>query len=271
MQILIGSDFHMEHRSSLSSVISEYQYYMLPDVIVLAGDIDTHTNIENTLSAFCELFEGSLVIYTPGNHEYYSSREYTMADIDAKIKALEDKIPNLRVGLNEVIVHNNVGFYVGTMWSNIDCKEEYQMVPAQEVDLIHPGNGEQFGPKTCQRLFADYKKGLIDFLHSTEYEKKVVVSHFSPSPEFDNPTVVSYGMDTFMKYYFCANITEVIEDEKLSPDVWIYGHTHYSIDRTLPSGCRVISCQLGYPKWDNTNWGKMETINIQANQSATPP
>lgn len=263
MKILIGSDFHMEHRDTMSSVIPEYTYYQHFDVIVLAGDIDGHYKVGAFLKDFCSTFSDSIVIYTPGNHEFYSVLpENTIGVINKKLKNLENDIPNLRVGINEVVEVNDVAFYVGTMWSDINCKPEYQTIPFQEKFLIHTDDGSGLTPESCRELFNEYAEGLHKFLLSDDYKRKVVVSHFSPSLDFNNPMIPKGDSDHFMSYYFSADLDYILDNKEVCPELWIYGHTHYSMDRTLESGCRVISCQLGYPKEGGGNWGDVESIDF---------
>lgn len=262
MKILLGSDFHMEHRLNMPNIIPEMSYYISDDVIILAGDIHTHNNIEKFLTFFCGEFKDSTVIYTTGNHEYYSGRpEHNMETINANIKRLESVIPNLMVGFNDVIEVNGVGFYVGTMWSDLNCPPEFKVVPYHERDLIYKDATTPFSEEVCEDAFKEFKDGLLAFLRDTDYETKVVVSHFSPSLKMGNPHIVAKGLDFYMKYYFSADLDYILDDPELAPDLWVYGHTHYSMDETRESGCRIISSQIGYPK-ENHIERSMKSITI---------
>src|SRR5258708_6266106 len=66
------------------------------DVLVLAGDIDSYKNIEDTLKAFAEKYQRS--IYLPGNHSFYGNDPITVMKILEKSCKQMPNIDYLRTG-----------------------------------------------------------------------------------------------------------------------------------------------------------------------------
>lgn len=241
MDIMLASDLHIEFLPSLHSVIPENVLYKHPDVLVLAGDIDGHPYLEYSLEEFCELFMDSMIIYTPGNHEFYTDDGLTKEEIDKKIKDIEYKLNlkgyKFKVLQNESFTYEGIHFYGGTMWSDIN------------VDKPEVANGDSFNIRTdlsseydvdvCRAYWSKFKDGLDEHLDKYGTENTVVISHFSPSIQFNNPFVP----DSELTYYFCASMDAYLE---MPIKAWLYGHTHYSMREVMPNGCVVMSAQGGY-------------------------
>lgn len=251
MKIMVASDLHLEHRNSISEVMPQNAMFANPDVIILAGDIHSHLGIEKTLFDICDMFPDSLVLYTTGNHEYYSN-ELTMSDIDSNIRNIEEKLISqgykFRFLNNESYNYQGIHFYGGCMWSKLH--EKHPQIAFTDASMINWTDTEGLNSFNVTKLWEAFKEGLDSHLEKFGAENTVVFSHFSPSLDFINPFVAPQE-DCFLDYYFSAPMDKYIKETKIK--AWFYGHNHYSEQRVIEkSGCLVASCQAGYPR-ENEN------------------
>lgn len=252
INILYASDIHNEHRftSGIMPFVSESMFYSTQeyDAIVLAGDITNLSNLETFIESTIDMFPGVPILYTTGNHEYYH-RDLSIPEIDAKIRELDNKYPDFHYLQNRWKQIKDFYFFGGTMWSDFDCARP--ILSINDEESISFKKNKRLTVDDARSMFYEFKTELELFLNIVPREKAIVFSHFSPTPDFDNPFAATKDHndpDYFLKYYFCANLSNILENSEISPKVWIYGHTHYSMDETLSSGCRIVSNQFGYPK-----------------------
>lgn len=83
----------------------------------------------------------------------------------------------------------------------------------------------------------------------------MVITHFPPvymsDPKFSGQPLSAY---------FCNDWEEEIVSGRLSPDLWITGHTHYCSDIKV-GRIRLLSQQRGYPgELGSFSWGVIEVI-----------
>lgn len=236
MKIMVASDLHLEHGlGGLSQIIPETAFYEHPEVIVLAGDIDSHSNIQNTLEEICELFLDSRVIYIPGNHEYYSMH-LSIDEINRRLfKEVDDLKDFYKVELlnNSSTTINGINFYGGCMWSDVKDGDQ-NCITCGDEDFIGMTIDKS------RELHDKFKVGLDNHIARYGMEKSVVVSHFSPSMRYSHP---GFPLKDGYARYFSANMDQYL-DSKLK--AWIFGHTHFSVHDIAKNGTHVISCQKGY-------------------------
>ena len=86
--------------------------------------------------------------------------------------------------------------------------------------------------------------------------KKVVVTHFLPSPE----CIIPFYQGNSLNPYFCNDLDGVINEH--SPELWIYGHTHSKLDKIHSNGKTRLLCNpRGYPK-ENKDYFKWKVVEI---------
>ena len=235
MKIMVASDLHLEHNvGGVCQVIPENAFYQRPDVIVLAGDIDTSSNLEESLHDICDTFIDIPVIFVPGNHEYYS-RLYDFEYIQNRLRNIIDRLKqkfDIRYLDNSSTTIDDINFYGGCMWSDVKHGDQYSVTCGDE-DMIG------MTIEQSRKLHAQFKAGLDDHIAVHGLETSVVVSHFSPSMRYSHPGFSKDGH----AHYFSANMDQYI-DSKLK--AWIFGHTHASVYDVAKNGTQVISCQQGY-------------------------
>lgn len=242
MKILIYSDLH-----------NEFAPFSPPetdaDIIVLAGDIDVQSRgVEWANKAF-----NRPVIYCSGNHEFYKGH------IDHTLRKMrEAAAPHVHVLENQVWICNQTRFLVTTGWTDFsstgDVVAATTMCGRWMNDFVVIRAEERF-----RRLRpADViKRNRIayDFLFSELIKpfdgKTVVITHHCPIPE-----VAGQKHDG----HLCAAYTNCWHALVEKADLWIFGHTHRSIDVTM-GRCRVVSNPRGYP-YENTGFDPDLVISL---------
>lgn len=228
MKVLIYSDLH-----------NEFDRFSPPpveaDLVVLAGDIDV---LARGVGWANETFK-SEVIYCAGNHEFYKGH---IDRTPEKMKAAAAS--HVHVLENEAFIVGDVRFLVATGWT--DFTSTGDVVAASNVcarDMndfrqIRAGSGyRRLRPVDVIKRNHSAKAFFTRELASPFDGKTVVVSHHCPLREAAGD---EHEGHISAAYY---NNWHGLVDRA---DVWIFGHTHKSID-TVFGNCRVISNPRGYP------------------------
>ena len=98
----IVSDLHIEYKSD---EVPDPLSLITPsaDILILAGDIGSFykfDQLKSFLQKLCPYFK--VVVYIPGNHEYYKQQEYQ----PEKIKVLLERFMNIKKSINNLYVLN---------------------------------------------------------------------------------------------------------------------------------------------------------------------
>jgi len=237
MKLLIQSDIHTEYQldSGLKFCAK------LPsniDVLILAGDVGVKKSLFVFLKAVCAKFKH--VIYVPGNHDYWYESPSTFS---TKIRNLN--LNNLYFLNNEFITIENQRFYGGTLWFPDDPLNVFYFRNMPDFENI-----TNFIPWVYNQ-----NKQFITNLSSDQRESDITISHHLPHDFFVAPGYQGSQLNRF----FVGKVPEsTLDISKL----WIYGHTHTSMDRTL-NRTRFICNPFGYANYElNNNWIENKIITI---------
>lgn len=219
MKIKIYSDLHLEFHSH----IPKYLLNDNCDVLVLAGDIDSHRNIDYTLRTFAEAYKK--VVFVPGNHEFYGTELHAIDSNGVEV---------LQPG---VFTYLGVTFIGATLWSDFGSARIAELGPIasgiNDFRLIHG-----FNLQACRTIHRKEFKFIQDA--SIRYPgKKVIITHFLPSYACISPRYIGSPANA----YFATEHREFIES--LEDTLWIYGHTHDSGDFYI-NKTRMICNPYGY-------------------------
>lgn len=236
MKFRILSDLHLEG----------FKFNYEPegeDVLVLAGDITTRGRHEEFLKTVPEDIE---VVFVAGNHEYYRS-EFSWVNL--QLKALEKKFKNFHFLNNSKVTIGGIDFFGGTMFTDLTLENPGKRSIAK---IMINNSINDFGairtltPETKERIwtiddhiseFKKFKKALVKFFKGKSTNKKVVVTHFMPSPQMIDPAFAG----SLLNSYFCVNMEEYMGFD----GVWVCGHTHSSSDIMIGK-TRVVCNPKGY-------------------------
>ncbi|ASK33772.1 metallophosphoesterase [Alloalcanivorax mobilis] len=209
------------------------------DVIVLAGDIDTGARGVRWAADQARQL-GKPILYVAGNHEHYGQ------DIGANLRALRHCARGTGVTVleNERLDLHGVRFLGCTLWTDYragtagDVAESMAVAGARLPDhrLIRSA-GAAYTPEQALRRHRASVSWLGQELASPFDGPTVVISHHGPSRHCAHPRFSPGPLD--------GAFFSLLDDLVSQADLWIYGHTHISVDTTVGE-CRLVSNQRGY-------------------------
>ena len=233
LNIELISDVHFEFGSLPS-------FFSIPedtDVLVLAGDIASGvTNVYDALKAFRKQTNADIV-YVMGNHEHYSgAREIEeFSELLLQKTQAMDRVHFLE---RESVEIKGVHFIGATLWTNF--RDDIWARQAAKEMITDFRRIKKFSTLACETIHYSTKIYL-----KTAYENlqgpKVIVTHFLPaieciSPQYQNPK-------NLLNYYFANDMGGWISE--LKDTVWMFGHTHDSVDIVL-GDTRCVCNPYGY-------------------------
>ena len=236
VEFQLVSDLHLVYDANQDRYSSpaEHVHPQAP-ILVLAGDIGSlyHPKaLKAALQELKDLFQ--VVLYVPGNHEYYLPREagivpLTMKELTDRLYALED-IEGLYILDRRSVRIGDVCIAGCTLWSCASIKIPRYIVRIHGItDTIY---------KSMHRRDLLYLQGMVDYCKARHHEL-IVVTHYSPS----HSTLKGCKRNDKMASLYASNLDYLFDDPIRT---WCYGHTHHNTDATV-NGVRLVSNQLGRP------------------------
>jgi len=243
MRVQPVSDLHLEfdpdHGKSFAQTLP-----VLGDVLVLAGDIlpiRRPPHVRQMLGWFCDRFP--LVIYVPGNHEYYKTSPAAGA---ALLATCARDFPNLRLLDSAVTEIEGTRFVGATLWFPPTPDEEQYRGFLADFSLI-----ESFVP-WVHETHAQH----VAFLEQTVRQGDVVITHFVPHPRSIAPR---YEGNALNRFFVAGDVAPLVEER--GARLWIHGHTHVSFDYRVGQ-TRVVCNARGYPAEPGTSLNPQLVIEV---------
>lgn len=258
IRIYLVSDLHVEFHGN----------YSLPpepvDVVVLAGDIGTKSDILKVAKGFRERC-GVPVIVVPGNHEFYGTDYVPHL---ALLRAEASQLNGIHFLEQSWVVIGGVRFLGCTLWSDFrlhgqqyrdECKRA-ALRSIADFSVIRY-EGKRFTPDHAAMLFRQSYDWLEAQLAIPYDWQTVVISHFLPHTAAVHP-MHAKGMDPITAYFTTA-CSDLMDWYPI--DIWMYGHSHNSVDLLLDNGVRLVSNQRGYPQepWPYTQFNPNKIIRLK--------
>ncbi len=236
----IISDLHLENK--LNTTPKDWGNYLYngkkSNICILAGDIgrvdqDKYKNILDRFLKWCASI-WNLVLYVPGNHEYYGVSIEKGNSIIGELC----KTHNIKFMAPGVYVHNNVAIIGATLWSD---------VPVSCQNVIKSGMNDYYKIKghSIENNNLYFKNELnyilekVVMCHHDDITDIIVVTHHCPDLELArikfSDLTEGYG----------TNILHNFEKYNSKLKTWVYGHTHQNRNATI-CGINVICNQVGY-------------------------
>lgn len=218
-------------------------------ILVVAGDLDTPCrNVAPWIESFCSKFKH--VIAVAGNHEHYNSCIHIGA---MEVYESTKHIKNFSFLENDSVIVDGVQFIGCTLWSN--CENILHMGHALgDYSVISGGDGKPIKPQDTLSLHRESVGYLYHELNKSPGHKRVVVTHHMPSYAAVTPQFRGSRLNPF----FTSDLNALIEMGR--PDLWLFGHTHSSVDMTLYD-TRLVCNPYGY-NGENTEFNPKLTIEI---------
>ena len=214
------------------------------DVTVLAGDTSVGGELHPWRDATARF--GRPVIALAGNHDYYKE---TVEDGLAKLRKAGSERGAVFLE-NDVAVIAGVRFLGCTFWTDFGLSGadrrsmDYDMaVCAQRVNdfrliRICP-EGRRFTPSDAAALHARSVEWMLGVFETPFAGPTVVATHHPPSPRCLNPVFPRDAVSAA----FASDLEDLVE--RLQPELWISGHTHYCSDFRI-GRTRMLSNPRGY-------------------------
>lgn len=249
--IQIVSDLHIEYKND---EVPNPLDLITPsaDILVLAGDIGSLYKLDQLkqfLEELCKHFE--VVLYTPGNHEYYSEQGYdpvNLCDLNERLKQIEKSIDKLYIlNRSSVKLDNDEKICITgvTLWSK-------PLVPIPKY-LVRINNITTHLYQNMYEEDRKYLEKMIRWCEDNDY-KLIVVTHYCPTYK------VLEGSKKHKKFFslYATDLNELLD--KRMVHTWICGHVHKNFDFKTEGGTRVVSNQKGKPKDHIKDYHKDFTI-----------
>lgn len=250
MKLHVLSDLHLEFGKSFDAPATD------ADVIVLAGDIHSHTH-GLTWAAGQPAFGGKLILYVPGNHEFYNA-EYVglRRELYLKAEALRAEGHAIHVLDADALEIDGTRFLGVVGWTDYllfgksvkwQCMREAKRMNDHRLISYVAGRGQLdsymqrtslFLPEHAERFHARARAWLTEQLAVPYAGKTVVITHHLPSMQ----SVAERFRDDLLSAAFASDLDKLVDQA----DLWCHGHTHDACDYTL-GGCRVVCNPRGYP------------------------
>jgi predicted phosphodiesterase len=254
MRLLILSDLHHELWKNSAPRID--RSLSRPDVVILAGDINTGSN---AVEWAAHTFAGIPVLYVHGNHEAYGKN---LEDVQKEIEAaaaLTENVHFLNCGEYRI---NDVRFLGATLWTDFRLfgdgerraamrTAEAVMVDYKRIRLASKEYRKLRATDTAQ-FHAMHRSWLTQKLEEPFDGKTVVITHMAPSMR---SVAEQYASDLAS-----AAFASRLDDLANQADIWVHGHMHDSFDYQIGK-CRVVCNPCGYM----TRGGGVENEHFEPN------
>jgi predicted phosphodiesterase len=241
MKIAIHSDLHTEFGHGFP------QGFLLDkdfDALVLAGDISNIDVLYQYLGQVRMMIPDKRIIFVPGNHDFYAKKTKFEAALEEMNDICEQNVISF---LYRNCVHFpdlKVAFSGCVGWPNMKSVHGYvdewdKIVVKKSISDFHWIKGWSM-EKMLEEADKDYQFLRLMTTHKPVANAHVMITHFPPSLLLQNPNFLINPLTS----YFHNEYPEFFDSEN-SPDVWIYGHTHFGVNRDI-NGVKCFSNQLGY-------------------------
>jgi predicted phosphodiesterase len=249
MRLLILSDLHLEVWRADAPAIDLTT--SRPDVVILAGDIDTGSN---AIAWAARTFGALPVLYVHGNHEGYGHQLERMQDAvrDACASANAHGA-NIRLLDGDAVELDGVRFLGITLWTDFLLfgaerqEEALQAAQAYMPDYKRISTGGDTPRLLCAadtaQLHAQHRAWLEQQLAQPFNGKTVVITHMAPSMlSVEEQYAANLGSPAFASQ---------LDTLVAQADLWVHGHMHASLDYRIKD-CRVVCNPCGYKRPDGT-------------------
>lgn len=236
MKILINSDIHTEFMNDNGAEFAK----TMPDadVCLLAGDIGV-TRLTQFLEILCQKYPQ--VIYVAGNHDYWTHSPMAFQD---QMRTLENKCSNLHWLDNQFVTIDNQRLFGGTLW-----------FPENPFSVIHQKRMPDFHKirDFSPWVYKQNKKFIVEAEQVNDND--IVISHHLPSDFCIDPNYQGSPLNDF----FNGKVPDPIV---YKPKLWVYGHTHTSMD-LIRGSTRFICNPYGYHNHElNKNWNSAKMVEV---------
>ena len=235
MKIQYASDLHLEFEAN-SKFLSSHSLQPNGDVLLLAGDIlpfSLHAAQTSFIDFVADNFE--LVLWIPGNHEYYHHDLTIVAD------PLAEKLrSNVWLVNNTVIPYKEINFICSTLWSKINAVNALDIQRSVSDFFAINLKNKKLTTYEFNALHRNSVSFLEKALAANAAAKNVIVTHHVP-------TLLHYPAkyrNSPLNEAFVTELHDFIYD--CNAAFWIYGHHHTNTPDFSIGNTTMLTNQFGY-------------------------
>lgn len=274
------SDLHTEFPENREFLkLNQKHFKSHGDILLVAGDLgyslnnlkkndDSYWSYEYDTESIIDYFDRNwkYTIIIPGNHEYYGDNSFPIGrrfaqfskNLKPNVAIVNNKFVHITVcnKTNEIIdisfsdsirnfnISKNNTYYTifgSTLWSNI-LPEEYYMIYKYSNDYRYCKSEKGINLRIGDTV-EEYLR-TVNILMSNDYKRKdnekyIILTHHLPSYDF----ISKEYRNTDINSMYASNLDTLID--KISPDAWVFGHSHNIRTWTKGKTKFYTSC-LGY-------------------------
>jgi hypothetical protein len=235
MLLQYASDLHLEFPEN-KEWLRLHPLVPRAPVLVLAGDIVPFGRLWSNMDYFRQLGDRfELVLWLPGNHEYYGE------DIRARSGAVDEPIAtNVRLVNDHAVELPGLRILCTTLWTPIARLHEAAIKRGMtDYHVIQHGH-ERLHPAHTTALHHQSLAWLKAELAKPFAGHTVVATHHVPTLRHYPPEYLGDALNEA----FAVDLDELIEASGAS--AWIYGHHHRNVPGHIIGHTRLLTNQLGY-------------------------
>lgn len=251
------------------------------DLCIIAGDVTDQGHLVEGLSWVHHYIGKWIDTYVVlGNHDYFGS---SIPGAEREARAVCKDLGMHLVANDCLTVSDDLRIAGGTLWTDFSLYDKGDGVGRAEA-MVHARHAmEDFSTAIDQSDFTGAMTRGLTPAHSTILHEEtvnflrnalsnsfdgatVVVTHHAPHPG----SVVSDFSGDPLSAAFASNLSELIEE--LSPELWIHGHTHASLEYTpledANANGTLVVCNPRASRDDGFDWGKI--VEVHPKPAPTP-
>lgn len=267
MRILIVSDLHHELWRNQAPTIDPS--ISRPDIVVLAGDINTG---DNAVGCASTNFSGLPVLYVQGNHEAYGRN---LEDTQSKIRKACAATKNVHLLDCDQYIFGDVRFLGATLWTDFRLfGDDARAASMREAEAVMTDYKRIRVAQKGYRKLRSSDTASIHSLHRSWLTKRldepfagttVVITHMAPS--------LRSVSERFASDLTSASYASCLDSLVEKAHLWIHGHMHESLDYLI-GGCRVVCNPCGYKTRngspENEDFSPVFTVEVPDISSDAP-
>jgi Icc-related predicted phosphoesterase len=232
------------------------------DAIVVAGDAMAPGTL--ALKKVRDLYSDRSIplIYTPGNHDYYSHHDPKRPDLKTTWQRQRSEMPVVAAELGITLLDDAVAeiggvrFIGATLWTDFTARPGYMPFDAAVREAsssrgmndyrmikVEPGRSkDMLRPRDTVNAHKASRAFLERTLATPFDGDTVVVTHHAPSYR----SLRSEGLQfNDMDWCYSSNLESLMTGDN-APALWLHGHIHANRDYTI-GNARVVANPRGYP------------------------
>ena len=243
MKIAYASDLHFEFNGFLIYKLIE-NINQNTDVLILAGDIQTHDKIIDDLLYIHSALPHIHIVFVTGNHEFFGG---AISKVEAQLKLAFDDHPKIHYLEKSSFELDGVVFLGTTLWTGFNANEHFSQCVSEEnaqrgiydFKVVKQDDGA-FQTIYCKQMYHENCSWMRNTLKEVNNKTTIAITHFPPSPELCHGSIPTGPLSN----YFQTNCHAIMHPHQ--PDYWVYGHNHWSDEKTT-GATKFMSNQPGYP------------------------